>query len=222
MKVVLLVLSGDADRAREALRQKYPGAVIEEISRPQIESLKLNRRVSALRALSPEIFAVATERLAWQRGQDALLLLGAFAGANESVVFDAHGDQRQESRRTSITRAPLRLARDARLSAAAMKRASRELRNLEEAVSNLGSESYEIPQSESEIKLVYLRCSPGPATQAGGAASHVNGFIDGALNLGAQVSLVTNDEIAGLETGKLPTKIIRPQPIGTTRAAFDI
>ncbi|PYS24284.1 MAG: hypothetical protein DMF72_05540 [Acidobacteria bacterium] len=222
MKVVLLVLSGDPDRARGALRQKYPEAVIEEITRPQIESLKLSRRVSALRGLSPEIFAVATERLAWQRGQDAFLMLGALAAARDSVVFDSHGGWRQESRMTSLMRAPLRLAREAMASASVMKRAARELETLEAAVKDGSSISYELPAVDDGLGLVYLRCSPGPATQAGGAASHINGFIDGALSLGARVSLVTNDEIAGLEPDKLPTKIIRPEPVGTTRAAFDI
>jgi len=221
MKVVLLVLSGDVDRAREALRQKYSHAAIEEITRLQIESLKLSQRVSALRALSPEIFAVATERLAWQRGQDAFLLLGALAGAGVSVVFDSHGGWHQESRMMSLMRAPLRLAREAMISGSVMKRAAAELEKLEAAVKDAAPRSYETAATD-DLKLVYLRCSPGPATQAGGAASHINGFITGALKLGARVSLVTNDEIAGLEHDKLPTRIIRPEPVGTTRAAFDI
>jgi glycosyltransferase involved in cell wall biosynthesis len=222
MKVVLLDLSDDPDRARNALRQKYPDSVIEEITRPQIESLKSSQRVSALRALSPEIFAVATERLAWQRGRNAFLLLGALAGARVSVMFDSHGDWRQESRMTSLIRAPLRLAREAIASARVMKCAAAELEKLEKAIQDAAPNSYETSATDSDLKLTYLRCSPGPATQAGGAASHINGFIKGALNLGARVSLVTNDEIAGLETAKLPARIIRPEPVGTTRAAFDI
>jgi len=222
MKVVLLVLSGDVGRAREALRQKYPDALIEEITRPQIESLKLRQRVSALRALSPEIFAVATERLAWQRGQDAFLLLGALAGARTSVVFDSRDGWRQESRMMSLMRAPLRLAREAMISGTVMKRAAGELERLEKAVNDAAPHSYETSATDTDLELVYLRCSPGPATQAGGAASHINGFIKGALKLGARVLLVTNDEIAGLEHDKLPTRIIRPEPVGTTRAAFDI
>jgi len=221
MKIVLLVLSDDPERACNALRQKYPDSVIEEITRPQIESLKSSQRVSALRTLSPDIFAVATERLAWQRGQDAFMLLGALAGASNSVVFDSHGGWRQQSRMTSLVRAPLRLARDAVFSAAEMRRAARELKKLEAAV-DAGSHSYQISATDNDLKLVYLRCSPGPGTQAGGAASHINGFINGALNMGVQISLVTNDEIAGFDTTKIPTRIIGPEAGGTTRAAFDI
>jgi glycosyltransferase involved in cell wall biosynthesis len=72
------------------------------------------------------------------------------------------------------------------------------------------------------LNIVYLRSSPGPGTQAGGAASHINGFVNAALQLGAGVSLISNDEIAGLDQTRIPTKIIWPKPIGSTRAAFDI
>jgi glycosyltransferase involved in cell wall biosynthesis len=70
--------------------------------------------------------------------------------------------------------------------------------------------------------MVYLRASPGPGTQAGGAASHINGFVNAALQLGARVALISNDEIAGLDQTKVPTKIIWPKPVGSTRAAFDV
>jgi len=58
-----------------------------------------------------------------------------------------------------------------------------------------------------------------PGTQAGGAASHINGFVNAALQLGVQVSLLSNDEIAGLDQRRVPMKIIWPKPIGSTRAA---
>nr|MDQ3818830.1 glycosyltransferase family 4 protein [Acidobacteriota bacterium] len=76
-------------------------------------------------------------------------------------------------------------------------------------------------ESES-VEIVYLRPTPGPGTQAGGASSHINGFINAALGLGARVSVLSNDQIAGLDEAKAPLKIIWPKPIGTTRAAFDI
>jgi len=93
MKIVLLVLSGDPDQARAWLRQRYPGAVIESIPRDQLESNAPLGRIRVLRSLRPEIFAVATERLAWQRGQNALLLFGALAGARRVVIIDTSGQQ---------------------------------------------------------------------------------------------------------------------------------
>ena len=85
MKIVLLVLGGNPEQARAWLQKSYPGATIEKTSRDQLARSSPADRMRALRALSPEIFAVVTERLAWQQGQNALLLFGASAGAGRVV-----------------------------------------------------------------------------------------------------------------------------------------
>ena len=81
MRIVLLVLSSEAKLARDALLRRFTSAEIEEIPRTQLEVGGMAQRLSALRSLRPDIFAVATERLAWQRGQNAFLLFGALAGS---------------------------------------------------------------------------------------------------------------------------------------------
>jgi glycosyltransferase involved in cell wall biosynthesis len=225
MKIVLLVLSGEASRARDALLERYPQAKIEEMSRSQLESGGMARRLSALRALRPNVFAVATERLAWQRGQHAFLLFGALAGARRTIILDAHGAWREETRTASLMSSPARLTREAAISAAAMTRAGRQLRRLEVAVKRGLSLSPRPKRKGAETdatEIVYVRATPGPGTQAGGAASHINGFIKAALNLGAHISLVSNDQIAGLDETATPLKVIWPKPVGSTRAAFDI
>lgn len=224
MKVVLLALSGDVGRAREALGRVYPHAKVEEIPRDRIESVGMGQRLGVLRALRPEVFAVATERLAWQRGQNAFLLFGALAGARRTIILDAHGAWRWETRTRSLMAAPVRMTHEAAISAKAMTRAARQLRRLELAVRR-GVHLKSRPVKENDrdgTEIVYLRATPGPGTQLGGAASHINGFINAALRLGARVSLVSNDQIAGLDEGRTPLKIIWPKPIGSTRAAFDI
>jgi len=89
MKIVLLVLSGNAERARGWLLEKYPGASVDNIPREQLESGSWSQRLNALRSLRPDIFAVATERLIWQRGQNAMLLFGALGGASRRLVARA-------------------------------------------------------------------------------------------------------------------------------------
>ena len=224
MKVVLLALSGDVARAREALGRVYPHAKIEEIPRAQIESVGMGQRLSVLRAQRPEVFAVATERLAWQRGQNAFLLFGALAGARRTIILDAHGAWRWETRARSLLAAPVRMTHEAAISAKAMTRAARQLRRLELAVRRgVHLKTRPVQKDEhDEMEIVYLRATPGPGTQLGGAASHINGFINAASSLGARVSLVSNDQIAGLDEERTPLKIIWPKPIGSTRAAFDI
>jgi len=225
MKIVLLVLSGEASRARDALLERYPQAEIEEMPRAKIESGGMTGRLNALRALRPTIFAVATERLAWQRGQHAFLLFGALAGARRTIILDAHGAWREETRTHSLMASPARLTREAAISAAALTRAGGQLRRLEVAVKRSSPLSLRQLKKSAETdaaKIVYVRATPGPGTQAGGAASHINGFIKAALNLGAHISLVSNDQIAGLDETTTPLKVIWPKPVGSTRAAFDI
>lgn len=224
MRIVLLVLSGEAQRAREALVERYPRAEVEEIPRARLEAGGLKHRLGVLRALRPSVFAVATERLAWQRGQNAFLLFGALAGARRTVILDAHGGEREETRSRILMVSPARLAREAAISATALRRAGRQLRRLELAVKrgeHRKSRTREHKDSGAP-EIVYVRATPGPGTQLGGAASHINGFINAALGTGARVSLVSNDQIAGLDENRTPLKIIWPRPIGSTRAAFDI
>jgi glycosyltransferase involved in cell wall biosynthesis len=225
MKVVLLVLGGDARHARDVLATRYPQAEIEEMPRAKIESGGMAQRLSALRALRPDIFAVATERLAWQRGQNAFLLFGALAGARRTAILDAHGAWREETRSRSLVASPPRLAREGAISASAMTRAGRHLRQLEMAVKDgalLNSHAKKRGLGNDATKIVYVRATPGPGTQAGGAASHINGFINAALRLGTEISIVSNDQIAGLDEDKTPLKVIWPKPLGSTRAAFNI
>jgi glycosyltransferase involved in cell wall biosynthesis len=226
MKLVLLMLSGEARAAHERLNECYPNASIEEIARKEIEGVGMTERLKALRALRPDIFAVATERLAWQRGRNAFLLFGALGGARRTIILDAHGGWREESRSRSLFAAPARLTREATISAAAMARAARQLRRLEAAVKRgehlLTSPLEKSSQRDGTPSIVYVRATPGPGTQLGGAASHINGFIGAAVNLGARIRVLSNDEIAGLDETRAPLKIIWPKPVGTTRAAFDV
>ncbi|HMJ25184.1 MAG TPA: glycosyltransferase family 4 protein [Pyrinomonadaceae bacterium] len=222
MKIVLLVLSGDPDRAREWLQKKYSGAVIDQISRGELENSTPLGRIRALHSRGPEIFAVATERLAWQSGQNDLLLFGALAGARRVVLIDATGDSRNESLPGVVLRTPFRFARESIVSATAIARSYSGLKKLERAVSrrakSIPSES--VGTEPATLRIAYLRSTPGVGTQAGGAATHINGFVNAAAELGAEIRVISNDYIAGIDRTKL--KLIDPEPLGSTRAAFDL
>lgn len=224
MKIVLLLLSGDPEQARGWLQKKYPGAVIEQISRGELERSTPLGRIRALHSLRPEIFAVATERLAWQSSQNDLLLFGALAGARRVVLVDAGDNNRDESRSGVVLRTPFRFARESVVSAMAIARSYSGLKKLERAVQRgtnptvrKGLASAPLAQAP---RIVYLRSTPGVGTQAGGAATHINGFINAATELGAEVRVISNDYIAGIDRTRL--KLIDPEPLGSTRAAFDL
>ncbi|HEX8494131.1 MAG TPA: glycosyltransferase family 4 protein [Pyrinomonadaceae bacterium] len=227
MKVVLLALSGDARVALDVLARCYPQATVKEISRREIESLKgFPARLNFLRALRPNVFAVFTERLAWQRGQNAFLLFGALAGARRSIILDAYGGVRDEARGRILLSAPVRLTREAAISGMVINRARRRLRRLERefesGVAPIRLQKQSGGNGDDVVRITYLRATPGPGTQLGGAASHINGFINAAHKLGARLTLVSNDDIAGLDESATQLKVIWPRPIGSTRAAFDL
>ena len=212
MKVVLLALSGDS--ARDKLAQLYPHAVIESISRTEFETGSLTRRLASLRARRPDVFAIATERLAWQRGQDLFMLFGALAGARESLMIDAHGGLRRASRFDLLAGAPAALADEAVTGLFDLIQSKRELSSLER------ERPKSVNANPDHPRVIYLRSTPGPGTQAGGAASHIKGVVEALTELGADVRIISNDAIAGFDNANLT--IVPPETVGATRALFDI
>lgn len=214
MKIVLLALSGDS--ARDKLSQLYPDAVIESISRSEFENGSLIKRLATLRSRRPDVFAIATERLSWQRGQDLFMIFGALAGAREVVMIDAHGGLRRESRFDLLAGSPAVLANEVVTGLNDLLESRRELLTLERE--NHGFSSIKTDQP----RIAYLRATPGPGTQAGGAASHIKGVVEALTKLGAEVEIISNDTIAGFDTSKYRFTIIPPETVGPTRALFDI
>jgi glycosyltransferase involved in cell wall biosynthesis len=221
MRIVLLVLSGDSLQARARLLRRQPAAEIEIIARDELEKDSYASRVARLRSLKPDTFAIATERLAWQRGQNALLLFGVLAGARRVILIDAYDDAREETRSRILSRLPFRLASEFAASALAIAQTRFGLKQLEHAIRNRAkSVSSNAEKAPSAAKIAYLRSTPSPGTPAGGAATHIKGFVSAATQLGAQVNLISNDYIAGLDEKELT--LVDPEPVGTTRAAFDL
>lgn len=223
MKVVLVVLSGKVQQACDNLKALYPQGILEIIPRNEIEVGSFLSRLGSLRAKRPDVFAIATERLAWQRGQNLLMLFGAMAGASEVVMVDPHGGLRRESQSSLVMRAPTRLGRETALSAAIMNRTRRELKRLEKDVNSARPDLIATPRaSYKPLRITYLRTTPAPGTQAGGAASHIKGVVAGLLQLGVDVQLISNDELVGLDGAKISTTKIDAEPWGITRGVFDI
>lgn len=222
MKIVLLVLSGDSARCQAKLVQLYPDADFETISRTEFENGGLRKRFATLRAHQPDVFAIATERLAWQRGQNLFMLFGALAGAREVVMIDSYGAVNKRKRGELIVRAPFGLGREALVSATDAAQSRRELSQLEQAVATTNTRAYKRARSNEQTRVVYLRATPGPGTQAGGAASHIKGVVAALRGLGVELEIVSNDAIAGFASEGKEFTVIPPETVGGTRALFDI
>jgi glycosyltransferase involved in cell wall biosynthesis len=221
MKVVLLALSGDFARYRDRLAQLYPDCAIEMISRAEFETGSHLKRLKSLRATRPDVLAIATERIPWQRGQNLFMIFGALAGAREVLMIDSHGELLQRSRSNLLLGAPVRLGRETLTGASDVAQSRRELQRLEQETCRSENEYAAIPD-RARPRVVYLRSTPGPGTQAGGAASHIKGVVEALESLGVEVEVISNDLIAGLDHAEDRFTIIPPQPGGGTRALFDI
>lgn len=222
MRVVLLALSGDTARCREKLNQLYPQATIETISRVRFETCSWPQRLAICRAWQPKIFAIATERLAWQRGQNFFMLFGALAGAREVVILDSHGGVLRRTRGDLLARTPMRLGFETFHGVSDFAQSRRELRRLEQAVKTIDMRVRKRARDSRSPRIVYLRATPGPGTQAGGAASHIKGVVDALRALGAELDIISNDAIAGIDPADERFNVIPPETIGGTRALFDI
>ena len=221
MKVVLLALSGDLSRWRDKLVQLYPDCSIDLISRAEFETGSHIKRLKSLRALRPDVLAIATERLPWQRGQNLFMVFGALAGAREVLMLDAHGEIVRKSRSNVLLGAPARLSRETLTVASDIAQSRRELQRLEEETLRFADTPRKITP-RSPMRVVYLRATPGPGTQAGGAASHIKGVVEGLESLGAEVQIISNDVIAGMNVPADRFTVIPPEPVGGTRALFEI
>jgi glycosyltransferase involved in cell wall biosynthesis len=219
MKVVLLALSGDLPRWRDKLAQLYPDCSLEMISRAEFETGSHLKRLKSLRALRPDVLAIATERLPWQRGQNLFMVFGALAGAREVMMIDAHGGLVRKSRASVLAGAPVRLGRETLTSVNDVARSRRELQQLEQDCLRSKETLFEVTR-RLHARVVYLRSTPGPGTQAGGAASHIKGVVEGLQALGAHVEIISNDQIAGLNFPRFT--VIPPQGSGGSRALFDM
>ncbi len=221
MKVVLLALSGDLSRWQHKLVQLYPDCSIETISRAEFETGNHIKRLKSLRARRPDVLAIATERLPWQRGQNLFMVFGALAGASEVLMLDAHDGLLRRSRSNLLLGAPVRLSRETLTGASDVVQSRRELQRLEQATYRSENDYAAIP-NRTHPRVVYLRSTPGPGTQAGGAASHIKGVVEALESLGVKVGVISNDLIAGLDHAEDRFTVIPPQPGGGTRALFDI
>lgn len=222
MKVVLLALSGDSARCHAKAAELYPQATIETISRGEFETGGLNQRLSLLRARRADVFAIATERLAWQRGQNLFMLFGALAGAREVIVIDSHNGWVRRTRGDLIAGAPFRLGGEVFSGAIDSVKSRSELQRLERAVKTFDMRRHARAHDSGAPRVVYLRATPGPGTQAGGAASHIKGVVDGLRGLGVELAIISNDLIAGFDASDERFTVVPPETVGGTRALFDM
>jgi len=218
MKVILITLSGDPGKAFESLTVRNPSAEIETVSRDFLDTGSIFNSLMRMRRKRPDVFAIMTESVTWLSGRYALMLFGALAGAGESVIFDTNGGVVYGKRSKLLLAAPFQIAVSYFRGIVGTRKAKKILSQLESDVAR--NQSPRI--SGNDIRVAYLRATPGPGTQPGGAASHINGVVKNLAILGASVTFISNDAIAGQNTEGIIFHKIDPEPDFIPRSASDI
>lgn len=221
MKVVVLSLVGSSATALEALANRYPNAEVHQLTRQQLESAGSSvERLKLIRSLRPDVFVVLTQQLGWQRAKKAFMMFGAIAGARECCILDVEGNLLRSSSGKALLSAPLWLGGELGSSASSYVRTLIQLRSLENSLAR-GIQLRPRTFASDGPTIAYIRATPGPGRQAGGAASHMKGVITALTQLDAKVRVITNDVIAGLD-GDVASTVVTPNAAGLTRAAFDL
>ena len=218
MKIALLTLSGDAAIAHSELKERWPDAEIVDIPRSMMEEGSKVARLRNMRSVKADIFAVMTEALGWQYGQEALMYFGALTGASQSVVLDARRDSVLAKRSSLLTTSPLRISNCFLRGRAAVRKAETRLTELE----SIEKLPLRAQIRDDSIKIAYFRTTPSAGTVPGGATSHINGVANAIADIGAEVEFVSNDRIAGIDQTLANFHFLEPTHNVMPRAAFDI
>jgi glycosyltransferase involved in cell wall biosynthesis len=218
MKIALITLSGDSEAAHSELLRRWPDADIVDVPRSLLEGGSMRSRLRNMRAYNTDVFAVMTEALGWQFGQEALMFFGALAGARRSVVLDARHGSVVADRRSLLTTAPIRISNSFLRGRAAVRKAEARIAELEARETS----GMTLAPTDEPVRIAYFRTTPSAGTVPGGATSHINGVVNGLKELGAEIELVANDRIAGIDHSKKDFHLIGPEQNFMPRSAFDI
>lgn len=221
MKIALIALSGSETRARDSARADHADAEIVQMPRDEFRRLSARAALAQVRSLAPGIFRVHCREIVSQPRIKLLLLFGLLAGAVRSELCDDAGNRRRAGWTTVLFRILPSLALEmlaAVLLASATWIAASQLRR------RLSSDS--LPPAGADLttkRILYLLGTPLSFSAAGGARTHVEGFISGAKKLGWQTTLVTIDDLGREISGLCRQVVVGPSTfLNSVRDVLDL
>jgi glycosyltransferase involved in cell wall biosynthesis len=227
---LVLDLSGDKRASAEWVARELPRAQIQSINKTDLKWGSKREALALVRDLRPDVFAVFTADLRTQSARSAMALFGMMAGARLTVFGDSNGRVIHRSRVSAFAIDAPRLALEllfgylvmVPLSWLLTEALSLSLRFRETV---RASRSRRATNEQAPLAGLYVKASPvgnSPAASAGGMATHVAGFMGGALALGHALKLLTSDD-AGRRGEGIEGKLISPSSLVTaTRALFEL
>ncbi|MFY9610037.1 MAG: glycosyltransferase family 4 protein [Blastocatellia bacterium] len=227
---VLLDLSGDERASMEWATREMPGSEIRSIGKAEVKWRSKREALDIVRRLKPQVFAVFTSDLKMQSARSAMALFGALTGARVILFGDGNGRALRCSRTSAFAIQAPRLALELLVGYLAIVPLSW---LLTEALSLAlvfrravtASRSRRARAARASLAALYVKATPdghSPAAPAGGMATHVAGFISGALALDHRFALLTSSD-AGPAGENIEVDLISPSSaVAPTRALFEV
>jgi glycosyltransferase involved in cell wall biosynthesis len=227
---VLLDLAGNRRRATEWAQSQLPDCRIQTVNKAELKWESKSAALARIRSLNPGVFAVFAADLRIQSGRSLITLFGAAAGARRILFGDARGVQIQRSRLSAALLDVPRLVFEFAAGYLVLIPVSwilvwllRLALNIRrhDPTSRAGSSSR---ASGEPLHALYLRATlvPGDAESGGGLASHVAGFVSGALSLGHQLTLITSGD-SGVPTRDAVAMEVAPSSlVAATRSLLEL
>lgn len=213
---VLLVATANIAPAEDFLRRLYPNATIEIIGKVTLAEPSPWKSLRRLRARRPHVFAVSWESLAWPMQQALYACYGTLLGAREIIFFDSRGQMRRQTRwqvwwrelpwaTLELVAAPVLVGVTA----------------LAVAWWSLRSRGQVRPRVRAAA-ILFLRTTPAPAALAGGAGSHIRGFLTALVRQQPCLHVFSNDFIPDLPPTIPQMTILPSRRFGLSRALSDV
>jgi glycosyltransferase involved in cell wall biosynthesis len=229
--MLLLDLSGDKSAAISWVGDQFPTASIRLIDKGELKWESKREALARIRAMKPRLFAIFTSDLQAQSSRGSILLFAALCGARRIVIGDSNGRAINRSRASALVIEGARLVLEflfgyllivplSWLLTTALTAALVFRKTIRASQSKL-RKSYHKPLTALYVRATIVPSAPNGKAATGGMASHIAGFVRGALALGYRLKFISSGEVLAIDETEV--KIIRPSTtLSATRALFEL
>jgi glycosyltransferase involved in cell wall biosynthesis len=207
-----------------------PGSVIKSIGKAELKWRSKREALDIVRRLKPDAFLVFTADLEIQSTRSAMVLFGALTGASVIVFGDGNGRCLRSSRTGAFVIEAPRLALEllaGYLVIVPLSWLLTEALSLALVFKNVvaASRSRRVRDTRESLAIIYVKATAvghSPSASAGGMATHVTGFLRGALALGHRLKVLTSSA-ASWDGESIEVDLISPSTsVAPTRSLFEV
>jgi glycosyltransferase involved in cell wall biosynthesis len=227
---LLLDLSADQQAALDWANHHLPADSFQLLDKAELKWQSKREALARVRALKPRRFVFFTADLQVQSARRSMMLFAALCGARRVIFADTNGREIRRTRAAVLIIESARLAIELIIGYVMIAPLAWLLTLLMGVALRFrpvvrGSRPRGNQSQSAARTMLYVRATLVPAVRgtaaAGGMATHVAGFADGALALGHRLQFVTSGDIDLVH--KVDVKTILPSTaVSATRALFEL